>query len=488
MKAPKFSLILLSFLLFIGVFAGGCDLFKDDSETPAISPPAAPIGVTVIGGKSKATLNWTSTAGATSYNLYYAVSSSGATPVSGTKVTGVNAPCILALDNGTKYYIVVTAVGPGGESQPSDVVSVIPAVLVPEDYSTIQAAIDDTAAGPAIRVTVATHVEGGQIVAGRNVLVFSTGSSKSEIQPAADLPQTNNVAGAWILVKAGVEFQLDNVVLNGNGKKMYQGLRSHGTAKLSNVDFRNIRTTASPYYGIAVLNYGGTIAGGAGSDTHGSGGAASSMTVTNCTFQNIGRIGVLTKGTGATTTISDSSYTGMGAGDWLDYAYEAGAGGTLFINGNNVISNNIGVASVDGSTSAGVLVTTYYGTGTTATINGVTFSNCTDDIAVGYDGADTSVVAAHYNKFSGIVSGITSTAPTVDAINNWWNDITGPTHSSNPDGKGVGVSDKVNFTPWCTSAAGCTSKECVRETKMLSRSIIQSTPSTTARTAKLAPM
>ena len=39
----------------------------------------------------------------------------------------------------------------------------------------------------------------------------------------------------------------------------------------------------------------------------------------------------------------------------------------------------------------------------------------------------------------------------LDARNNWWGDASGPTHSSNPSGKGDAVSDNVNFTPWLTA-------------------------------------
>lgn len=39
---------------------------------------------------------------------------------------------------------------------------------------------------------------------------------------------------------------------------------------------------------------------------------------------------------------------------------------------------------------------------------------------------------------------------TLDAINNWWGDASGPNHASNPGGAGDLVSDNVSFTPWST--------------------------------------
>ena len=43
---------------------------------------------------------------------------------------------------------------------------------------------------------------------------------------------------------------------------------------------------------------------------------------------------------------------------------------------------------------------------------------------------------------------------TLNAINNWWGNATGPTHSSNLGGTGDAVSDNVNFTPWLVNPVG----------------------------------
>jgi hypothetical protein len=41
-----------------------------------------------------------------------------------------------------------------------------------------------------------------------------------------------------------------------------------------------------------------------------------------------------------------------------------------------------------------------------------------------------------------------NTGSAITAENNWWGDASGPSHSSNPDGSGVKVSDNVDFDPW----------------------------------------
>lgn len=43
------------------------------------------------------------------------------------------------------------------------------------------------------------------------------------------------------------------------------------------------------------------------------------------------------------------------------------------------------------------------------------------------------------------------TLKTVDARNSWWGSVSGPTHATNPYGKGDEVTDGVDFTPWRTT-------------------------------------
>ena len=289
----------------------------------------------------------------------------------------------------------------------------------------IQDAVDD--ASGTVNVGAGTYSE-GQIVISTDISIVGDPLAKPVINPTGNLTG-NNPAGAWFLVNSGVSFDLSNVVLDGSTFWVHQAIRNHGNATIDNVDFRNIQgsLSGSPYRGIAISSYGGTVAGGAGSDSHGGGGGSPShLVVSDSTFEQIGRIGVLVKGTEATAEITGCTYTGKGDGDWLDYALEAGAGGSVTINDNH-ISGNVGVASVDGSTSAGILVTTYYGAGTEATITGNTLTGNTEGIAVGYDGSDTSTVVAHFNNISGnTLDGIATTAPAVDAEDNWWDSANGP--------------------------------------------------------------
>jgi formylglycine-generating enzyme required for sulfatase activity len=82
-----------------------------------VAAPLIPAGVTAVEGNGSVTVTWTPASGATSYNIYYATSSS-VSKKSGTKVANLSGSpyTVRPLDNKTPYYFVVTAVNAGGES------------------------------------------------------------------------------------------------------------------------------------------------------------------------------------------------------------------------------------------------------------------------------------------------------------------------------------------------------------------------------------
>jgi|GEM_PF-2218710 len=274
----------------------------------------------------------------------------------------------------------------------------------------IQNGVDVAATDATVNVAAGTYAEA--LTINKNISVVGAGAGQTTLTPDANYTGSG-AANAWMFVQEGVDFSLSNVAVDGDGFQINQALRSHGNTTISNVDFRNI-LGSSIYTGIAVQSFGGTVAGGAGNDSHGGGLSASHLTVTDSTFENIGRIGVLIKGTGSTADITGSTFTGKGAGDFLDYAIEIGAGGSADIIGNT-ISGNRGVASSDGSTSAGILITTYYGDPAVATIHDNVISDSTTAIAVGYDGSDTSDVTITENTFTGNDYGLNLTAASIQA-------------------------------------------------------------------------
>jgi len=301
-----------------------------------------------------------------------------------------------------------------------------------EVFTTIQAAIDDadTLNGHTLQIAAITHAEGPQIVISKDLTIQGYGCGQTIINPTGDTGGSGDARGWW-LVNDGIEFHLSDLELDGTGFDIYQAIRHKGYGTIDQVCFNEIKYPS--YGGVAVAAFGG-----------------GPVDVTNCQFTEIGRVGVLYWVTGS--LFQGNTYVGKGDGDWLDYCLDIGGGGGVTVTGNTV-SGCTGVASSDGSESAGFLVTTYFAPGTHATIEENEISDCTMAIAVGYNETDTSSVVANYNNFANCEWGISTTAPVVEGTCNWWDDITGPYHEvNNPGGNGCNVSENVTFLPWLDAA------------------------------------
>lgn len=293
-------------------------------------------------------------------------------------------------------------------------------------FDTIQGGVGNVGLGGVVNVAAGNYAEIGQIVIGHNMSIVGEGADVVTVTPTADTGTSGDARGWW-LVDSGVDFDLSGVTLDGTGYKVWQGIRHKGSGTITDVVFQNIQYEASgpAYSGVGVAAFGGNVE------------------FYSCDFSNIGRVGVLFFGPDVTAGLfSNSTYTGKGDGDWLDYGVEVGGGAVATIE-NSTIRNNTGVASVDGSTSAAILVTTYYGAGTTATITDNFLFDSTTGIYVGYDSADTSTVAAHNNYIMGNEWGAVSTNPLVDAENNWWGCSGGPGAAGCDP-----VDGPVDFEPW----------------------------------------
>jgi hypothetical protein len=288
-------------------------------------------------------------------------------------------------------------------------------------YKTIQAAINAASDGDTINVAAGTYTEIGQIVIAKNLTITGVDRATTIIKPAQDTGSSGDSRG-WFLVNSGITFNLSHVTLDGQNKNIMQGIRSLGNGVLDDIAYKTVIYPG--YNGVGVVIFG-------------------QMTVSNSTFQNMGRIGVIVYGATATGTITGNTYTGKGTGDWLDYAFEAGGGGKMTVTANT-ITNCKGVATSDGSTSAGILVTTFYGGGTTATIENNFITGNTGAVADGYDATDTSAVTVHDNDLSGNVTyAVGSTAPKVDASGNWWGSADPATVKLAADN-----GDVEDYTPW----------------------------------------
>lgn len=129
---------------------------------------------------------------------------------------------------------------------------------------------------------------------------------------------------------------------------------------------------------------------------------------------------------------------------------EASEGDVIVVDGGthsavNISTNGITLIGEDGAvinySSPAIIINA-----SNVTITGFTFNYNPSYYAIRIDGGSDIVV--HNCKFLTKWGINNLTTNTVDARNNYWDDETGPTHSSNQLGEGAVITDNVNYSPW----------------------------------------
>ena len=294
-----------------------------------------------------------------------------------------------------------------------------------EDFPSIQSAIDDpdTAAGHTLEVLAALHDE-GQVLIDKSITL--RGASGTEVVRMAVNTGSVGDDRAWFLVEPSVDLHVRDLTFDGNGFLVYQAFRHRGTGSFEDCHFRDIQFNASgpDFRGTAIVAFGGNV------------------DVRNCLFEQIGRQGIFHFGSGVFgASIENNVYVGKGDGNFLDYGIEVGGGAVVTLS-NNVLTDCRGIVLADGSTSAGVLITTFSGPGTAMTATQNTMLDNAFGILVGLPG-DTSVVNASFNRIAGNTEGLRSESPSITVENNWWGCNAGP-NAVDCDS----VTGTVDFDPW----------------------------------------
>jgi hypothetical protein len=321
-----------------------------------------------------------------------------------------------------------------GKSSPASARSLLSAqremlgvtINVPDDQPTIAAAVAAAGPGDQIVVEAGSYPTSGQVLIDHDLAIVGAGSGLTTITTSFNTASTGNARG-WFYVQAGSDFDLSGVTLDGAGQLVWQAIRNFGTGgSAHDVVFKNIKYNESgpDYAGTAIA------AGGTGP-----------MSVTDCVFSDIGRVGILYYGPSVSgSSCTGNTYTGKGPGTWLDYGFEAGAGAVVTVD-DCTISGCQGMVGI--WTSAGILVTAVtLGVSSGATIIHCDITDNTLGIAAGYDDVDASVVVANNNAIHGNDDlEIQGTNLAVDASANWW--------GSNVEANvGAKLSGAIDYTPW----------------------------------------
>ncbi len=303
---------------------------------------------------------------------------------------------------------------PGAENPACPIPLFVENVDTGEMFASIQDAIDDadTLNGHVIQIS-GDLTTGPQVVVNKSLTLSGVSSGPGGlpiITPSADTGSSGDARG-WFLVPSGNAVAVENLAFDGSGFLIHQAFRHIGSGSFADCSFSNIQFNASgpTYAGSAIVAFGD-----------------GPVHVTDVTMNQIGRQGLFYFGPGVNGSICERlEYTGKGDGDFLDYGVEVGGGAQAEIV-DATITDCRGVASSDGSTSAGMLVTTFFGAGSAADISGCTLTGNSTGIFVGFDASDTSTVVANFNNIAGNDFGLRSTAPEVEAKGNWWGDAGGP--------------------------------------------------------------
>ncbi len=123
---------------------------------------------------------------------------------------------------------------------------------------------------------------------------------------------------------------------------------------------------------------------------------AADATISNNSFSGIGRMGVALFA--GTSTVQNNTFIGNGEGDSVEYGVEVEEGADVTISGNTFAEYQ-GIASSDGSGSGAILVSSYFGPNSFATITNNTISNSLYGVLIGYLDDDSSGATIQNNTF-----------------------------------------------------------------------------------------
>ncbi len=310
-------------------------------------------------------------------------------------------------------------------------------------FRTVGDAVAAAGSGDTVMVAAGNYRETGQIViqSGESITIIGAGTTRTRLNAGFNSGDENSGDNrSWFLVSGGATLNLGQMTLNAISRQMAEGVRfTTGAAggTIDHVAFQNIKLPPAAFDGIGVDVKSGDV------------------DVLNCTFNNMGRMGVQYLNAGTTGQFSGNAYTGKGLGNWLDYAIEVGDGANVLISGNTI--NNCRGLTRDGFESGGILVDTLFAPGTVATILSNQIISNRNGIFVGVTDGDTdsSQVDAEFNNITGNITGmfVSSNSATVNAHNNWWGSTRGPRAISNPGGNGDPAGNLVNFQPFLLHVA-----------------------------------
>jgi hypothetical protein len=269
----------------------------------------------------------------------------------------------------------------------------------------------------------------GTVVVTDSVNIVGSGSGATRVLPTSDTAAEFGSDGAVIRVDtAGTQLNISDVTLDGNSPTLLVG----SFVRYENGATGNVTRTSSLYtvYTPDNLNSGAAFV---------ATGPGTVLNVSNSSLAAYGAVGIGYQ-LGATGSVTGNTFSGGGLGNFVIYGVQVTDNSQNVLISGNIFSDHTGV--VGDAASAAVLVTSYdidtdtFATAS-ATIVGNTITSNVVGIIVGVldssSNPDTGITALiqHNNIIGNDTAIVTDTTNVVNALYNWWGDVTGPFASGN---------------------------------------------------------
>jgi hypothetical protein len=281
-----------------------------------------------------------------------------------------------------------------------------------DHYFYIKNAVAQATSGDVVNVAPGTYVE-GLITIDKNLSLIGDAGTRPVLNPLENTDHATH--RGWFQATGSTVVDIKNFVFDGTGKTIENCIRYQEgpTGTVENCDISNIDYSTYVAFGIVAVDY---TAYGGGSPLD----LSPDMYIKDCTLSNIKRVGISVFGVDR-VYVQNLSYTGKGDGDWLDYAVEVGGGGYGIVEDGCEISGCTGMALSDSSSSAGILVSEYFGDPSIAQIDDCDIHDNTSGVYVGYGTTDASTVTItdndiHDNDYG--ISTASSPGMTITATGN----------------------------------------------------------------------
>jgi hypothetical protein len=300
------------------------------------------------------------------------------------------------------------------------------------DFNSALAQANATAGADTIRLAyfdIPIDNSAGTVVVTDSVNIVGSGSGATRMLPTSNTAAEYGSDGAVIRVStAGVQLNISDVTLDGNAPTRLVG----SFVRYENGALGNVTRTSSLY---TVYTPDGFNSGAAFVAT----GAGTVLNVTNSSLAAYGAVGIGFQ-LGATGSVTGNTFSGGGKGDFIIYGVQVANGSNNVLISGNIFSDHTGVAGP--SASAAVLVTSYdidadAFTTASATIVGNTITSNVVGVIVGVldsslnPDTGVNVTIQHNNIVGNDTAIVTDTTNQVNALYNWWGDVTGPYASGN---------------------------------------------------------